>query len=305
MNTVDLLERTVRPCPFENKNDILEYLHSDVEVDNNMKNDGYVDALDKVAKDFGFANGVELNIYIERKLLEYEYTWKDKENIPKDVATEYITLLNIGREDRKVSNFLPLSEIINEIEQLAIGKGILLPQEDNSIAWAVSAIKLLANSNNGDSTNNNIKPELNDTTTVNENSDTALRDLRFAHAYLTRQYTEHVQSESTRLRDTTSKLQQATQRILDLESEKAAIERDLNTRARENHELTLQNALLKVDSLGTSPTSTTNPLQMTPPASADTPSVRILRAQFKRQVEDLHEQFATEMERLRQHYEKV
>lgn len=290
ISAVDLLERTIKPNEFDNFDDILEYLHSGVEDDYKLKNDGYCDALEKVCTNFGFDDAIDLNIYIEQKLMEYELKWKNADNVPTKLATEYITLLNIGREDRKVSNYLPFYEIVNEIKQIAAERGIELPQEENTITWAVSAIKFLTSNEN---------------TIGNTNEDTALRDLRFAHAYLTRQYTEHVQSESNRLRDTTNKLQQATQRILDLESEKASMERELNDRAKENYELTLQNALLKVDHIGSpsSPNPSSSNDNLTPPATADTPSVRILRAQFKRQVEELHSKFESELQRLKEHYE--
>lgn len=290
ISAVDLLERTIKPNEFDNFDDILEYLHSGVEDDYKLKNDGYCDALEKVCTNFGFDDAIDLNIYIEQKLMEYELKWKNADNVPTKLATEYITLLNIGREDRKGSNYLPFYEIVNEIKQIAAERGIELPQEENTITWAVSAIKFLTSNEN---------------TIGNTNEDTALRDLRFAHAYLTRQYTEHVQSESNRLRDTTNKLQQATQRILDLESEKASMERELNDRAKENYELTLQNALLKVDHIGSpsSPNPSSSNDNLTPPATADTPSVRILRAQFKRQVEELHSKFESELQRLKEHYE--
>lgn len=289
VRAVDLLERTIKPIQLDSFDDIIEYLHSGVEDDFKPKNEGYCDALEEVCADFGFDDAIDLNIYIEQKLLEYELKWKHEKNVPTEVTTEYITLLNIGRENRKVSHHLPIYEIVNEIEQIATERGIELPHEDNTITWAVSAIKILSNNENID---------------INSSQDTALRDLRFAHAYLTRQYTEHVQSETSRLRDTTNKLQQATQRILDLESEKSAIERELNERAKENYELTLQNALLKVDHIG-SPINASITDNLTPPSSADTPSVRILRAQFKKQVEELHSKFESELQRLKEHYERV
>lgn len=205
-----------------------------------------------------------------------------------------------------------LDDLSNLVLSLAVDRKVPLPPfdpSDSASSWFAHAIRTLADSQPGPAAS-----------TVADSP--PLADLQFAHAYLTRQYLEQQNAQAQQaqmvaahaqraqraealLRETSQQLEYTAQQLV--RSELA-----LTQKTAAAHDLLMQNALLKVDALGTragapSPPTTPSSLAdlMSPQDSTlasplDSPSVRILRMEFKKLVADLNAKFAHELEQLKQ-----
>jgi hypothetical protein len=335
------------------------------EYDNHLNMSGYVDNLEKVVemKKIHYKSGseindpVELNILAEQSLLEYDNKFGDinalkqfynvdnvKELLDRlDVENagllrHYVELLKLGHVTEynnsitSSSSFSNGNALLDDLTAtmltLAVEKRVQLPAAEEAVdaqsrlAWFTECLHRVAGS----------KPigavSSDDTSSTGD----ALRDLQFAHSYLTKKYHEemathgqYVQNMTARcgraellLRETTAELQATANRLMQSELQLAEASRHLETRTRETHELIMQNALLRVDVLG-SPASPAGSLSglmgierpLSPPMSpatpgtpkssssvsnGDPPSVRILRMEFKKLVEQLNARFAREIE---------
>lgn len=167
---------------------------------------------------------------------------------------------------------------------------------------------------------------------------TALKDLQFAHSYLTKKYEEEVSHHGKYINDmvykykkcesllenSNNELEKVTNRLIKLEMEHKQMKTELDQRTQQVHSLMQNNNLLKVNALGMVPVSTllspssssaaTTPLS--PPetggqgstdslvypssANSQSPSVRILRAEFLKIVEQMNSKFQQELEKVRE-----
>lgn len=187
--------------------------------------------------------------------------------------------------------------------------------------------------NEGGSTSRGLGTTRDSPESASQDSATALNDLQFAHTYLSKKYQEE-QLNHTRyvdrltnrlahceslLRESNSELQKATTRALRAEEKISELIQRLDARASENHALITANNILRVDSLG-SPVNIMGYNRIiggsTPPGSphgagnsaaddstglltpTDPPSVRILRMEFKRLVEQINARFAREIQQI-------
>ena len=114
-------------------------------------------------------------------------------------------------------------------------------------------------------------------------------------------------------------MEKNTNRLIEAELKNAELQRKLEERTNEVHSLMMSNNLLRVDQLG----NNSSALVMSPPTSiespdnlvlaesplfsssasnmpnGDTPSVRILRTEFKKLVEQINSRFEKEIHQLR------
>lgn len=235
-----------------------------------------------------------------------------------------------------------MDELISTLLSIAVEKNIQLPSADiykmNEIdgrtKWFKECILKVVNTGNMGSleqsnrsyfdesdaslsqVNYPVNKVNNDDDNNNTNSNTALKDLQFAHAYLTKKYQEDLNQSNQYvnelirkyqkceelLKSSNKELEKNTNRLIEAELKNAELQRKLEERTNEVHSLMMSNNLLRVDQLG----NNSSALVMSPPTSiespdnlvlaesplfsssasnmpnGDTPSVRILRTEFKK-----------------------
>lgn len=169
---------------------------------------------------------------------------------------------------------------------------------------------------------------------ANNGTQTALNDLQFAHKYLSNRYKEEVSQHGQYVSDMTKKYSQceellkksnaeltrSTNELLRAEMKNTELQKKLESLSKDMHELQSQNDLLKVDQLGLLPITTL----MSPPHTAASPtsyasersvsgsstngdlppspstphsqvSVGILRAEFRKLVEQMQQRHDKEL----------
>lgn len=233
-----------------------------------------------------------------------------------------------------------MDELVSTLLSLAVQKNMNLPSVDSTkvksldgrINWFKECIYKVAdttNEMNTGSRNNNT--EVTKQAHDEGEEKRALKDLQFAHSYLTKKYEEEILQHGQYVNEvvnknkkceellvkTNTELSQATKQIIRLELEKAELQSYLDATRKEMYELQMSNNLLKVDCLGVVPAGKLMSYSNTPP---DTPgdismqlstptstspssttggesstSVRILRAEFKKVVEGMNARFAREV----------
>ena len=274
VSTIDLLEQGLgRTRTFDvisdstNPDDVFSFLCQDVDAtvdsdtlynsfDVSNRLDGYVQRLEDVVVNKSIAyegeieraigNSVELNILVERSLLEYELKLGSDERTPRRVigveelvkgldgeseitamalVEHYVELMKLGNiteissitnsslnKELIRSNDKMMDELISTLLSIAVEKNIQLPSADiykmNEIdgrtKWFKECILKVVNTGNMGSleqsnrsyfdesdaslsqVNYPVNKVNNDDDNNNTNSNTALKDLQFAHAYLTK-----------------------------------------------------------------------------------------------------------------------
>lgn len=421
VSTIDLLEQGLgRTRTFDvisdstNPDDVFSFLCQDVDAtvgsdtlynsfDVSNRLDGYVQRLEDAVVNKSIAyegeieraigNSVELNILVERSLLEYELKLGSAERTPRRVigveelvkgldgeseitamalVEHYVELLKLGNiteissitnsslnKELIRSNDKMMDELISTLLSIAVEKNIQLPSADiykmNEIdgrtKWFKECILKVVNTGNMGSleqsnrsyfdesdaslsqVNYPVNKVNNDDDNNNTNSNTALKDLQFAHAYLTKKYQEDLNQSNQYvnelirkyqkceelLKSSNKELEKNTNRLIEAELKNAELQRKLEERTNEVHSLMMSNNLLRVDQLG----NNSSALVMSPPTSiespdnlvlaesplfsssasnmpnGDTPSVRILRTEFKKLVEQINSRFEKEIHQLR------
>ena len=342
----------------------------------------------------GPTDAVELNILIEKSLLEYELRLAEKQTASDGGGTEssrkrlvfdvgrlgevlggagddgsdsdlallrhYVELLKLGYAPELAANRNSggqnalentlMDELVSTLLSLAVQRNVSLPpldtkateSMDGRIGWFKECIYKVAGAAEK-SRDRGLDAGLasaggrgtGGAGAANDDDDDdhrALRDLQFAHTYLTKQYEEEVSQHGQAMNSMVSKYQQCevllkqsnaelskvSNQLLRLELQNAELTKKLDARTRDAHELQLKNNLLRVDYLGLVP-ATTPPasadsaevtadslsLSLPSPASSSTSSVttpsssvsvRILRMEFKKLVEQMNARFARELE---------
>lgn len=333
------------------------------------------------------ADAVELNILIEKSLLEYELRLAEK--MPRgdsgkstegnrkklvfdverlgevlsgagdngndsDLALlrHYVELLKLGYAPELAANRngggqnasenTLMDELVSTLLSLAVQRNVSLPpldtkaaeSMDGRIGWFKECIYKVAGAAEGPRDRDQDSGAASASRSAAGDDDEnyrALRDLQFAHTYLTKKYEEEVSQHGQAMNSMVAKYQQCedllkqsnfelskvSNQLLRLELQNAELTKKLDARTKDAHELQLKNNLLRVDYLGLAPATT-------PPASADSAeapadslslslpspassassatmpsssvSVRILRMEFKKLVEQMNARFARELE---------
>ena len=332
----------------------------------------------------GPVDSVELNILIEKSLLEYELKLAEKSEVPtadgknvpgrkkvvfdverlEEVLKEgeggdllllrhYVELLKLGyapelanshRGEQNASENTLMDELVSTLLSLAVQRNIHLPPLDTKsadsmggrIEWFKECIYKVAGGQGHNGSRNlatagaESGAGLDDVSSPIGNGDDddrrALKDLQFAHSYLTKKYEEEVSQHAKSMNNMITKYQQCedllkqsnfelskvSNQLLRLEIQNAELTRKLEAKTKEAHELQMKNNLLRVDNLGMG--SATTPPASADSASADSPtsllsasssgnpssnssvSVRILRMEFKKLVEQMNARFTRELE---------
>lgn len=357
-------------CESNNSDELFAFLQQDyerqcedeTEYDEGKVNDGlidcYVKRLDDTVKlgKIGYNNGkketfedsVELNILIEKSLLEYELKVAEKRedgnrkkyvfdvdhlvevlnkrdsSVDGDdllVLKHYVELLKLGyapdlpriEEESNSSENILMDELVSTLLSLAVQKNIYLPSPDSKdmrsidgrIEWFKECIyKVVSSGGSGGSggSDGNNMPAKKDIISTEEdegeediNEDKrALKDLQFAHSYLTKKYEEEVSQHGQYVNELIQKYKQCedllqksnfeltkvTNQQLKLELENAELRQRLDGRTKEVHELQMQNNLLRVDCLGLAAgaAGAAGATVVSPPASEGLPPVTPLSA---------------------------
>ena len=313
-------------------------------------------------------DSVDLNILIERSLLEYELKFNSNNEQNKKILNYeslkeslgqitdskllrhyvelmklgYISELDISTNDKSKSdvndNERLVGELLSILLTIAVQKNINLPEfdergmtnMDTRMKWFKECIYKIAD-NNGNKSTTPITDNKNDNNSNKNKTETALNDLQFAHNYLTKKYEEemshHVKYANLMtskyekceelLKKSNDELARCTNELLKAESKNVEYEKRIDMMNKEMHKLQLQNNLFKVDYLGLLPVSTL----MSPPNSAANPSifpespktncssipstpsspvspvsVSILRAEFRKLMEQMQKKHEKELQ---------
>lgn len=296
--------------------------------------------------------------------------------IDLSILKHYVELLKLGyapdlntKETKSINdqqflnnNIHLMDELVSTILSLAVQKNIDLPSIDSNkvsnsngrIEWFKECIYKVANNGNDikDNNDNSHKKSIDETNIYNNTNDneTALKDLQFAHSYLTKKYEEEMSQHSKYvsdlinknkhceelLKNTTLELAKVTNQQLRLELQNTELTEKLDEKTKELHEVEMNNNLLKVEYLGllpatslmsppssdngnfsspvlqsssefssqtTTPTTPTTALSSTDATSSV--SVRILRMEFKKIVEQMNSRFSKELEQERLERKRV
>lgn len=160
-------------------------------------------------------------------------------------------------------------ELLSHIASVAVQRNVILPapisgEGDFKVEWAKSCLDTLLAQKQDVSNSRQIKTESVDKENEITRLQTALKDLQFAHQYLTRQYedernlnTNVMNTHKTKktalekqLAENLISLEKANQRSILVEHEKNVLEKTLDEKMKEIYELQKQVALLKIDNLG-------------------------------------------------------
>lgn len=160
-------------------------------------------------------------------------------------------------------------ELLSHIASVAVQRNVILPapasgQDDSKIEWAKNCLDTLLAQKPDVSGSREIKAKSIDKENEITHLQTALKDLQFAHQYLTRQYedernlnTSVMNTHKTKktalerqLAENLISLEKANQRSILVEHEKNVLEKTLDEKMKEIYDLQKQVALLKIDNLG-------------------------------------------------------
>ncbi|CCH42457.1 Synaptonemal complex protein 1 [Wickerhamomyces ciferrii] len=161
-------------------------------------------------------------------------------------------------------------ELLSHIASVAVQRNVILPapastnSNDSNIEWAKSCLNSLLDQNYSNVNDKEIKSNSPNDEQELTSLRTALKDLQFAHQYLTRQYEDERNLNSTvmnthknkkaaierQLAENLITLEKANQRSILVEHEKNVLERTLDDKMKDIYDLQKQVALLKIDNLG-------------------------------------------------------
>lgn len=236
------------------------------------------------------ANSVELNILIERSLLDYEMKF-GSEDTPKmlldsdslrkslidtkdaGLLKHYVEILKLGsitdntntsKFSNDANNERLVDELLSVLLSAAVHQNVQLPDVDERemsdmagrMRWFKACIHRLVE-NRGTVEPPASKSEI----------ERAFNDLQFAHSYLTKKYEEEVAQHGryahamderygrceALLAQSRSELASSTKRLLELESSNVEMEKTVETLTKEVKRLQTQNNMLTVDALGRVP----------------------------------------------------
>lgn len=168
------------------------------------------------------------------------------------------------KEDRETD------ELLSHIASVAVQRNIILPapastsQGDTKIEWAKDCLNTLLSQNLDSTVSRDVKDKLVDNEDEITHVKTALKDLQFAHQYLTRQFEDERNLNSNIMNTHKNKkaalekqlaqnviaLEKSNQRSILVEHEKNVLEKTLDEKMKEIYDLQKQVALLKIDNLG-------------------------------------------------------
>lgn len=211
--------------------------------------------------------------------LKFEEITKDIEQAIETLYHQYILAFSLcyfenfnieipsvvqPKEDRETD------ELLSHIASVAVQRNVILPtpvstsQDDSKIEWAKSCLDTLLSQNAIVGDSRDVK-----TKSINNEDEithlkTALKDLQFAHQYLTRQYEDERNLNSSvmnthknkkaalekQLAENAIALERSNQRSILVEHEKNVLEKTLDEKMKEIYDLQKQVALLKIDNLG-------------------------------------------------------
>lgn len=215
----------------------------------------------------------------ETLCFKFEDVTQDIQNITETIHHQYILAFaicyfeNFNIEVPSVTqpkNDREADELLSHIASVAVQRNVILPaplttsQDDSKVEWAKSCLDTLLSQNVDTSDSREIKTRSVDNENEITHLKTALKDLQFAHQYLTRQYEDERNLNSNvmnthknkkaalekQLTENLTILEKANQRSILIEHEKNVLEKTVDEKNKEIYDLQKQVALLKIDNLG-------------------------------------------------------